>query len=137
MPEPPAPAEPPRPLPARAAEPRGPAAPVPEGRRALYEDMALLVLALLIVILPGLLRAPRSGDIREYGEPVRPARIRVNSAPWYEWMLLPGIGESRARAIVAAREARGGFRTIDDLELVPGLPSDVIERARPHLTLDE
>jgi len=61
----------------------------------------------------------------------------VNTAPWYEWMLLPGVGESRARAIVAAREARGGFRSIDDLKLVPGLPSDVVERARPHLTLEE
>ena len=133
-------------LPARAtdaaghvpsARERSPGETDADRRRALHEDIALLVLALLIVIVPGLLRAPRSGDIRESGEPVRPARIRVNAAPWYEWMLLPGIGESRARAIVAARETRGGFRSIDDLKLVPGLPADVVEKARPHLSLEE
>ncbi len=62
-------------------------------------------------------------------------RIDIQRAPWYEWTLLEGVGEARARRIVEFREARGGFASIDDLREVPGLPGDWLERARPFLEL--
>jgi competence protein ComEA len=66
---------------------------------------------------------------------LRPAAIDINRAPWYEWMLLEGIGESRARSIVDYRAAHGPFRTVDDLKQVPQLPAGWVEKARRHLAV--
>ncbi len=64
-----------------------------------------------------------------------PRRIDANRAPWFEWTLLEGIGEARARRIVAWRTERGGVRAIEELEEVPGMPRGWLERARPFLEL--
>ncbi len=66
-----------------------------------------------------------------------PRRIHLNRSPWYEWTLLPGIGEARARRIVDFRALRGGFRSVEDLDQVPGMPRDFAARARPFLTLED
>jgi competence protein ComEA len=71
--------------------------------------------------------------VRVETESLRPVKIDINEAPWYEWTLLEGIGEARARSIVSFRERYGPFRGIDDLERVPGMPRGWVEAARPHL----
>ena len=68
--------------------------------------------------------------------PVEPLLIDIESAPWYEWALLEGIGEVRARRIVEFIEGRRPIAGIDELEEVPGLPSGWLDRARPHLRLE-
>ena len=109
--------------------------PAPADRKGLYEDLALLLLALAILIVPAFLRSRPPGPLRIEGEAARPVLIDVNRAPWHEWMLLEGIGEARARSIVAYREAHGPFLSLDDLKKVPGVPAGLLEKARPHLTL--
>ena len=44
-----------------------------------------------------------------------------------------GIGRKRAEAIVAYREANGGFKSLDDLALVKGIGKQFVERNRPQL----
>ncbi len=66
-----------------------------------------------------------------------PRRIDINQAAWYEWTLLDGIGETRARRIVALRASRGGFRSLEELEEVPGMPRGWTERIRPFVTLGD
>ena len=41
-----------------------------------------------------------------------------------------GIGEVRAKAIVAYRDAHGRYKTIDDLSRVPGISKRVLARYR-------
>jgi competence protein ComEA len=60
-------------------------------------------------------------------------RIDVNRADWPEFSLLPGIGETIARRIVASREADGDFQTHDDLERVHGIGPAKLEAIRPYL----
>jgi hypothetical protein len=62
-----------------------------------------------------------------------PFRIDINRAPWYEWTLLEGIGESRARGIVEYRDANGPFRSLDDLDRVPRMPTGWVAKAAPYL----
>ncbi|RMG94906.1 MAG: helix-hairpin-helix domain-containing protein [Candidatus Dadabacteria bacterium] len=63
------------------------------------------------------------------GEP-----LDLNRATAVDLAALPGIGPARAEAIVAERERRGGFRTVDDLLAVPGIGPKTLERLRPFLT---
>lgn len=60
-------------------------------------------------------------------------RVDINRATWVEWMQLEGIGELTARRIVADREARGPFRTIDELDRVSGIGPKTLAAIRPWL----
>jgi competence ComEA-like helix-hairpin-helix protein len=63
-------------------------------------------------------------------------QVEVNSAPWQEWTLLPGIGETTAKRIVEHRERVGGFARLDDLRRVRGIGPKTLERLRPYLWLE-
>ncbi|ADG68789.1 Helix-hairpin-helix DNA-binding class 1 [Planctopirus limnophila DSM 3776] len=69
------------------------------------------------------------------GEPI-PLKIDINSANWIEFLQLDGIGETLARRIVADRDERGPFQSVDDLVRVRGLGEKMIERFRPYLTCE-
>lgn len=72
-------------------------------------------------------------------------RIDPNIASWAELAHLPDVGESLARAIVAYREerlARTGtpaakpaavFRSLADLDAIPGLGKKTLRRIEPYL----
>ena len=79
------------------------------------------------------------------GAPVERPAIRTtvnpNLAPWWELAALPGIGESKARQIVAYREAHGErspvFRTPADLEPVSGIGPKTIQRIARYLRFED
>ena len=61
--------------------------------------------------------------------------VNVNTASADQLELLPGIGASRAKAVIAARESRGGFRKLDDLLEVKGIGAAGLDRMRPFVRL--
>ena len=61
--------------------------------------------------------------------------VNVNTASAQELQLLPGIGEARAREVVALRKRRGGFKSIDELKEVKGIGDAGLERMRPFVRL--
>lgn len=61
--------------------------------------------------------------------------VNVNTATPDELQLLPGVGESRAAAIVDTRKAKGGFKSVDELAQVKGVGDKLLERMRPFVTL--
>ena len=63
--------------------------------------------------------------------------LEINSATWVEWLQLPGIGETLARRIVADREERGPFRSIDDVNRVRGIGPKVLAGLKPYLRMTE
>jgi hypothetical protein len=88
---------------------------------------------LAILLLPGWIGGSGSAPPRFESIPAAPLRIDPASAPWYEWALLEGIGEMRARRIVDHRRLHGPFRSPDDLRRIPGLPAGWVEKAAPYL----
>jgi len=50
---------------------------------------------------------------------------------------LTGIGDARAKAIVAYREKNGSFKTADELSKVKGIGAKVIEKNRANIRLGE
>jgi competence ComEA-like helix-hairpin-helix protein len=109
----------------------------PVERPALAEDLAFLLVAVLVVALPVWIRSTPRGSLERREAAAQPLQILVNRAPWYEWTLLEGIGEARARALVRYREDHGPFRTREDLERVPHMPAGWVERAGEHLEFDD
>jgi len=62
--------------------------------------------------------------------------VNINTASAAELEMLPGIGASRAKAMIEAREAKGGFKSLDDLLAVKGIGEASLAKLRPHLTLE-
>ncbi len=65
---------------------------------------------------------------RETGN--RDTRIDLNRATKEQLMTLPGVGETRAQAIIAYRETHGGFGTIEELMEVSGIKQGVYDRLK-------
>ena len=61
-------------------------------------------------------------------------KVNVNTATQEELEMLPGIGASRARAVIDARKQRGGFEHVDDLLEVKGIGQASLEQLRPFVT---
>lgn len=59
--------------------------------------------------------------------------VDINKAGIDELKTLPGIGDSKAAAIVAFREANGDFSCIEDIMLVPGIKEGVFGRIRDRI----
>jgi competence ComEA-like helix-hairpin-helix protein len=60
-------------------------------------------------------------------------RVPINRADLSELQALPGIGASKARAIIAFRDSAGPFRQLAELEQVPGINATLVRRLAPLL----
>lgn len=63
-------------------------------------------------------------------------RIDINTASVAELATLPGIGESKAKAIVEYRAA-DPFHAVEDLKKVKGIGDKTFESLRPNLMVSE
>lgn len=75
--------------------------------------------------------APKSTGGAKPSVPPRP--LDLNRASTAALESLPGVGPATARAIVEARAASGGFRSVDDLLRVKGIGPKRLETLRPYL----
>lgn len=88
-------------------------------------------------------RSPAAEDMEASGEPEDDPRpdsllpgeiINVNTADYYDLQRLPGIGEKRARDILAWREEHGPFQSVDELTEVSGIGTGILENLRDYAT---
>lgn len=61
--------------------------------------------------------------------------VNLNTASRDELVAVPGIGPSKAQAIVEHRQTHGPFKSVDDLKQVKGFRDKLVERLRPELTV--
>ncbi|WP_314705942.1 helix-hairpin-helix domain-containing protein [Rothia mucilaginosa] len=61
--------------------------------------------------------------------------VNINTATAEELQSLPRIGPAMAQRIIAWREAHGGFRSVDELDAVPGIGLSMLENLRPLVTV--
>lgn len=59
--------------------------------------------------------------------------VNINSASTEQLMTLPGIGESRAKAIVDYREQNGGYNTIEDIMNVSGIKESAFNKIKDYI----
>ena len=92
-------------------------------RRSAWPRTAGLALALLLAGAQPLI----AGELR--------GALNLNTASVEQLILLPGVGEARAKAIVALRKQLGGFKRVEQLADVRGIGERSLERLRPYLVL--
>lgn len=61
--------------------------------------------------------------------------ININTASCELLQKLPGIGQSKAQAIVEYREESGGFGSVEDLLYVSGIGEKTLENLKPYITV--
>lgn len=61
--------------------------------------------------------------------------ININTASESELDTLPGIGPSRAQAIIKYRESNGGFNNIDELKNIKGIGESSFEDLKDKVTI--
>lgn len=64
-------------------------------------------------------------------------KININRASASELARLPGIGESKAEAIVDYRTKNGNFQTLEDIEKVKGIKAGLFAKLKDHIELSD
>ena len=125
------------------------------GKLTGYEKIALILTVLFVGVCAGIFgmgqgdgrytvtvsnRSPetvfRTDGAQSDGTPdslIPGEKINVNTAPAVELTRLPGVGETRAQAIVSHREENGLFRSPEDLLAVSGIGEGTLEKLRPYI----
>lgn len=63
-------------------------------------------------------------------------KININTATVEMLMNLPGVGESKARSILAFREDKGRFSSIEEIKNVNGIKDGVYNQIKDKITVD-
>ena len=72
----------------------------------------------------------------ESGQEAGDGRVNLNTASMEELMTLPGIGESKAEAILSWREENGGFDSVEDIMQIPGIKEGVFSKLEDRIKVD-
>ena len=81
--------------------------------------------------------APAASSKPSKGRGARGAeRVNLNTATSTELQRLPGVGPKTAARILEYREARGGFRRVEELDQVQGIGPKTMERLTPLLSVN-
>ena len=62
-----------------------------------------------------------------------PDQIDLNLASAAQLVTIKGIGPKKAEAIIKYRDEHGGFRSVDELDNVPGFGKKTVDKLRVHL----
>lgn len=108
----------------------------PPGTRLVAALIALGLLATAWLRM-GRVVAPREGEAPPLAAlPWPDMRLDLNSASAAELTVVPGLGPALAQRIVADRQRRGPFGSVEELERVQGVAAALIEQVTPHLVAE-
>ena len=62
-------------------------------------------------------------------------KVNINTADEAGLMTIPGIGESRAKAIIAYREENGKFESIEDIMKIDGIKEKMFDKIKDSITV--
>ena len=63
------------------------------------------------------------------------AAVNINTATKEELTSLKGVGDKRAQEIIDYRKKNGNFKSVDDLEKVPGIGPGLMKQIRSQVTV--
>lgn len=66
-----------------------------------------------------------------------PILVNINTADLDTLVLLPGIGPSKAQAIINYREQNGLFMRIEDIQKVKGIGPGIFDSIKDLITIDD
>lgn len=62
--------------------------------------------------------------------------VNINKATEDELKTLPGVGESKAKAIIAYREENGGFKRKEDIMEISGIKTNLFNKVKDKICVD-
>lgn len=71
----------------------------------------------------------------ESGNKQTSSKVNINTADVEELTTVSGIGESKAKAIIAYREENGNFKKIEDILNVSGIGEKLFEKIKENITV--
>lgn len=74
----------------------------------------------------------QTGQDRETGD----GKVNLNTASLEELMTLPGIGQSKAEAIISWREENGGFDSVEDIMQIQGIKEGIFSRIEDRIKVN-
>ena len=63
-------------------------------------------------------------------------KVNLNTADATVLETLPGIGPTKAMAVIEYRQQNGAFKTVDDLKNVSGIGDKTLEQLRDKITVE-
>jgi len=84
-------------------------------------------------VTQGLVTAPTQS---QSGSSDSSGKVNLNTADETALMTLPGIGPSKAQAILDYRQQSGSFKTVEDLKSVSGIGDKTFERLADLITVN-
>ena len=61
--------------------------------------------------------------------------VSINVASIEDFQKLPGVGESKAKAIIEYRNTNGNFNSIEDIKNVSGIGDSLFEKIKNNITI--
>jgi competence protein ComEA len=98
--------------------------------------LGLIALASPAAATPGAPGAPPAAVPRAAPGPAAAGVVNLNTASEGELLRLPGVGPSKAAAILALRTQMKGFKRLEDLMRVKGIGRKTFRELQPMLTLE-
>lgn len=74
--------------------------------------------------------------VKSQAEAEKEGLVNINTAGAEELMQLPGIGQSKADAVIAYREEHGGFKTTEELMNISGIKEGVYNKIKDSITVN-
>lgn len=68
-----------------------------------------------------------------FSEQPKNGLVNINTAGEEQLMTVPGIGESKAKSIIAYRTEHGKFETIEEIQNIAGIKSGIYEKIKEHI----
>lgn len=89
----------------------------------------------MVIYVPKLGEITPTPDITSVSQNSNPKLININTATIEQLDSLPGIGPSKAEAIITYRDENGKFNSTDDLEKVPGIGKKTLDSLSEYITV--
>lgn len=108
-----------------------------ETAEASTVNQALLVEdgQMIQVLAPGEAPATGDGGAGAAGGEESDGKVDLNTADVDELMEIPGIGEAKARSILAYRSEHGGFRSTEDVMNITGIKEGLYAKMKDYITV--
>ena len=78
----------------------------------------------------------QSSRVLEQSTEQTTGKVNINTASKTQLMTIPGVGETRAQAILSFREANGPFSSIEDVMKVEGIKDGVYAKMKEYIVIN-